>query len=439
MRHAILILVLAAYGFLNLVLPKIAGGYVTYIVTSLCWLLLALITLRISMYGKVRLWLLDKALIAMSATIAVFQIVVLIFAGVFTSFGKSPYLFTPYALAINITYFSSILLGVELSRAYLIRTSGRRKTTLAIGLTAVLYASISIPLGKFISLNEPTELAKFFGSVYLPSLAENLLASYLALLGGPIPAVAYRGTLEAFEWLSPILPNPTWGIKALVGVMAPTIGFVAIERFTTPTTLSRLGLLAKARRLRKITKAKGSSPVGWMTVSMLCVLMVWTSTGLLGFYPTVIISGSMRPTMDVGDVAFIIQTPADNLKPGDIVQYWRESEMIVHRIYDTYQTASYRLFITKGDANQGPDREPVLPSQIQGKLIFIIPKIGWISIYVKTAIAGIWSFFSANTLLAYVTLTITAFMASIYMIHAYKSRSTGRRTSLDRRKGWPRR
>jgi len=439
MRYTIPILVLAAYTFLNIALPKIAGGYMTYVATSLCWLLLALITLGISRYGRVKLWLFDKPLIAISATIGVFQIVVLIFAGVFTSFGKSPYLFTPYALTINIIYFSSILLGVELSRAYLVRTSGRRKTTLAIGLTALLYASISIPLGKFMSLSEPMELTKFLGSVYLPSVAESLLASYLAFLGGPVSALAYRGTLEAFEWLSPILPNPTWGIKALIGVMAPTVGFIAVDRFTTPNALSRLGALAKARRLRKITKAKESSPVGWMTVSMLFVLMVWASTGLLGFYPTVIISGSMRPTMDVGDVAVIIQTPADNLKPGDIIQYWRESEMIVHRIYDIYQTASYKLFITKGDANQGPDREPVLPSQIHGKLIFIVPKIGWISIYVKTAIAGILSFFSANTMLGYATLIITAFMASIYMIHAYRSQSIRRRMSLNRRRGWPRR
>ena len=58
----------------------------------------------------------------MAALIAALQIVVLVFTAFFTGFGKNPYTFTPTAIIINIAYFSSSLLGWELSRAYLIKS-----------------------------------------------------------------------------------------------------------------------------------------------------------------------------------------------------------------------------------------------------------------------------------------------------------------------------
>ena len=43
-----------------------------------------------------------------------------------------------------------------------------------------------------------------------------------------------------------------------------------------------------------------------------------------------------------------------------------------------------KIFITKGDANSEPDVDPVMPDQVTGKVVFTIPKLGWIPIFFKT-------------------------------------------------------
>ncbi len=418
-------LVLIIYAVMHLAIR----GPATYIAAPLLWLFLAYATLKMAgSRARIRLWRSSRSITITSASIAGFEIVVFVFAGIFTSFGESPYQFTPLFLVINTFFFMSNLIGVELSRAYLAQTCSKRKLTLALGLISLLYAAVSIPLATYTRLNpnSPLGLAEFSATTFLPALAESLLATYLALLGGPIASIAYRGILTSFEWLSPILPNPSGSIKAFIGVMAPTIGFLYISQTTTPTFLSRIGMPTETERRRRLTKTKKSSPVGWTIIFMLCVLMVWTSMGLLGFYPTIIASGSMRSTLDVGDIVIVVPVDPSKLHVGDIIQYRQEEEMIVHRVVETLQSGKTKLFTTKGDANNAPDQSPVFSSQIRGKVVFTIPKLGWIPIYFKAAIAGVWIFILVNTTLAYIVLTTIVLSASIYTFNAYRKRSNRR-------------
>ena len=374
----------------------------------------------------------------MAALIGIFQIVALIDAGLITGFGRSPQTFTPRGLMITSIYALSPLLGMELSRAYLLKTIGKKKPFLTLGLVTLLYSFITISIIGFITIltsNEPLLISEFIGSRFLPTVTENLLASYLALLAGPIASLAYRAPLIAFEWFFPILPDLTWGFESLIGVMAPTIGFAVINQITPLTTLRKAGIKTKLKpkRFRRLDKRTKSSPKIWTVISLLCVLIVWTSTGLLGFYPTVVASGSMRPAMDVGDLAIVVSADPSKIQVGDIIQYWQEGEMTLHRVVEITGEGGTRLFVTKGDDNPIPDTDPVFPAQIRGKLIFTIPKLGWIPIYTKTAIANIWSFLTANTILAYAIVSTITLTASIYTIHAYKNRP---HRYWRRKRGW---
>jgi signal peptidase len=187
------------------------GGFMAFLFPIICWSLATLTILNVYGVEKIRLWF-NKQVVVIAILTATFQIVSLIFVSLFTSFGRSPYAFTPAAIILNIAYFSSALIAMELSRAYLIKSCPKRKIFTGIALTALFYAFISFSLTKFLTLGASAEMAKFLGSDFLPALAQSLFATYLALLGGPAASIAYLGTLEAFEWLSPILPNPPWAI-----------------------------------------------------------------------------------------------------------------------------------------------------------------------------------------------------------------------------------
>jgi signal peptidase len=60
----------------------------------------------------------------------------------------------------------------------------------------------------------------------------------------------------------------------------------------------------------------------------------------------------------------------------------------MHRVIEIQETAGAKRFITKGDANDSPDVEPVIPQNVVGKVVVTIPKIGWVSIVVKRFFTG---------------------------------------------------
>lgn len=400
------------YIITDLALPNVVSGIAFYIAYSLCWILLALTVIKLSKSKNIEILGINNSFLTTAATIAVLQIVTLVFTGVLTSFGTSPYSHTPLYLALNIIFFMSTIFGMELSRAYIVKTCCQRRPTLALGLIALFYATITISLSRFLSLDlSPLGLAEFSASVFLPALAESLLATYLTFLSNPISAITYRGILQGFEWLSPILPNPSWSVNALIGVMVPTVGFLTIHQSTIPRYMRKHG---------RIVKVKKSSTLSWTAVAMISVLAIWGSTGMLGFRPSIISSGSMTPALQVGDIIITIEASPDDIKIGDIIQYSGENEIIAHRVVDIQKEGNTRFFITQGDNNNVPDQNPVHPSQIVGKLVLTIPKLGWVSIAIKTFFAEAYAFFTTNLTYTFTTVGIVL-VCSVFGIHRYRN------------------
>jgi signal peptidase len=369
-------------------------GIWAYIVPSICWITLALITLKIHGATNIRSKF-SKTLTILAALTAATQIVILIFVAIFTSFGRSPY--ASSSTALNILYFSSGLIGTELVRAQLITTFPKNKRLIGIALITLLFAIINFSPARYLALGETVETTRFLGANLLPTIAAGLFASFLALLGGPIASIAYLGTLQTFEWFSPILPTPDWTIQALIGTLVPTIGFIIIHETTKPFTLLRHGLLSRKEATFKIRKNKKNSfPFGWIAIALIALFLMWSNSGLLGFQPSIVASGSMQPNLNVGDMAIVIHSKPFDIKVGDIIQYRGESEPVIHRVINKYQEQSQTYFITKGDANNAQDPKPVSENQVIGKATFIIPKLGWASIGLKEAASATYIFISTT-------------------------------------------
>ncbi len=247
-----------------------------------------------------------------------------------------------------------------------------------VAFVAVLYTVLSLPLARITGLRPELASIPYVNSTVLPTLAENMLASFLALLGGPLAALAYRGILQAFWWFSPILPNLPWAFKGLIGVVAPIVGLVVAN--TLRSSLRRRG---QARR-----EGEGSL-VGWVVTTIVAVAVIWFAVGLFPVHPTTVIGGSMRPALDVGDVVIVVKAPADAIQPGDIIQF-REAEgtTTVHRVVEIQEIEGNMVFVTQGDDNRAPDPNPVLADNVVGKVVFNIPKIGWAAIAVKEFFMG---------------------------------------------------
>ncbi len=98
---------------------------------------------------------------------------------------------------------------------------------------------------------------------------------------------------------------------------------------------------------------------------------------IFGFAQIIVISGSMQPAIDVGDMLVIQEQSA--YKVNDIVTYNLNQNLITHRVIDITDTG----FITQGDANNVAD-DPVPVSDVEGKVVLQIPGVGNLLIFLKT-------------------------------------------------------
>lgn len=89
-----------------------------------------------------------------------------------------------------------------------------------------------------------------------------------------------------------------------------------------------------------------------------------------GVGASVVLSGSMEPTLSVGDLLIIQERESYNT--GDIVVYQSGSTPVVHRIV----AISDGTVITRGDANNADDT-PFLAAAIKGEVVAAIPLVGY--------------------------------------------------------------
>ena len=109
-----------------------------------------------------------------------------------------------------------------------------------------------------------------------------------------------------------------------------------------------------------------------------------------------IVSPSMVPAINVLDVVVTmrVNNPED-LKKGDIITFnstdYRYSGVLVtHRIVNIEKTSSGEyLFTTKGDNNNTQDSSRISFDEIYGRVLFRIPKIGYIQYYLSSVLGWV--------------------------------------------------
>jgi len=385
---AIPVLVIAVFLLTNLYIPLIFKGKMIFIVDTILWATIIPTTLLISKITQTNIWRTDKTLIQIAALIAIFQISLAVFTAFFMGFGKNLNVWTLSTLTIYFPFLFAPFLAIEFSRALLAQIMIKRKPTIAILLISLFYTFIASTIPRYLALTTPLAVTEFLIRTFIPTLAISLLATYLAYLGGLPANLTYMTLPTLFTWFSPILPNIQWQTQSILTVIAGTIGFLILDQAVKPlpTPHERFHL--------KLKKGKGQLPY-WTVIALIGLITIWSSTGMLGFTPTIIASESMQPTLNPGDVTIVLSTPPQTIKIGDIIQYKTAEEPIIHRVIDKYEASDSIWFITQGDANNVPDN-PVSEHQVIGKVIFVIPKLGWISIYLKEV-----------TTQTYVLLTVT--------------------------------
>ena len=123
------------------------------------------------------------------------------------------------------------------------------------------------------------------------------------------------------------------------------------------------------------------------------ILAAWAAIGLVGGLGTAItaplivggttltvLSGSMRPTLTVGDVVLVEEVGPQEVRIGDVISFrdpHDPSRLLTHRVRDIRVEGSAVAFVTKGDANTGVERWRIPSSGGLGRVVWRVPLLGY--------------------------------------------------------------
>jgi signal peptidase len=311
------------------------------------------------------------------------QVCVCILLGLLSGFGNSPYSHALSMIVLNLWFVATKLMGIETARWYLGKTIGRINAGLGFVIAWLVPFILWIPIGKFSLPGGPESTFRLVGGTLIPTASENLLAAYLAISAGPLASIAYLGVLQAFEWISPILPDLPWLGEAFVGALVPLLGLMVLNNQET-TQADQAQTQSEAK-----TKGEGNASAGsWLLVLMLAVGVIWLNSGALGVRPSLINGNSMNPMLYPGDVVITRVIAPERIQVGDVIRFHRDGIDVVHRVKEVQANGSTLVFITRGD-NNNVDDSPVMAEQLEGKVVLTIPKVGWVGIFFRQALAAV--------------------------------------------------
>jgi signal peptidase len=119
----------------------------------------------------------------------------------------------------------------------------------------------------------------------------------------------------------------------------------------------------------------------WLIAGLLAGLVLAAGVPVLaGYRSFTVMSGSMRPTLGVGDVVVTRKIAARNARVGDVITFpdpEDRTRLITHRV-TTLHIAGERVFVsTKGDANNHAERWNVPADGHVGRVAYHLPLIGY--------------------------------------------------------------
>lgn len=202
----------------------------------------------------------------------------------------------------------------------------------------------------------------------LPSAAQSFLLTAICLTGGSMPAILYRSIYRIFIFAFPYIPSLPWVATSVIGITYPVLFSMFLwEEYQI------------CARLKPPAQKENIFQFG----SSLAVLVIfsWFIVGVFPIYPSVILTGSMQPLIDPGDVILVRKFSEEKeiyrLQAGDIISFQANGVLVTHRIASVEEDEAGNLsFVTKGDNNESEDPWTLGPNDLKGLVAHVVPKIG---------------------------------------------------------------
>lgn len=279
--------------------------------------------------------------------------------GIFTGFLDSPYKHNLISIIQNILPITILIVIEEISRYIIITKSRKNKTIIVLSILLFTLFDLFINIGLY-DINSKKGIFDIIVLLIVPSISKNILLTYTTYKGGYTPSITYRVILEIIIYLVPIFADLGDYIDSVFKIVLPMIFLYRL--------IVVYGKKAKID-IRKQKEIRKKATIVLIAMSTILWILVYLVSGYFKYYLVVVATGSMQPTINVGDAVIIEQIKDkkyEKIKKGQILAYRHDGKIIIHRVAEIKRISNYYVFKTKGDNNKEIDNWLVYQKQIIG-------------------------------------------------------------------------
>ena len=119
-----------------------------------------------------------------------------------------------------------------------------------------------------------------------------------------------------------------------------------------------------------------------VAIIVLCAVFLMGSR-ILGYQCFTVISGSMEPKYNVGDLIYVKEVDVNGIQEGDDITFILNEDLVIATHQVVRIDAENQRFYTKGIANDIEDQDPVHFKNVLGVPQFSIPMLGYVSNFIQ--------------------------------------------------------
>lgn len=145
----------------------------------------------------------------------------------------------------------------------------------------------------------------------------------------------------------------------------------------------------KPKGIARLVKVATRVLIGLVIAASAVIAAVVVGPRFLPYQALVVRSGSMSPAIPTGSVAFYREEPATEVRVGQVILFAEPGDPtihITHRVVKIVSTSTGTYFVTKGDANAGPDDWRVPATGTGWYAVYHVPYLG----YAIVDLSGEW-------------------------------------------------
>ena len=356
-------LIIFAYVYKNIILVQYLN--LEQIITSTYLIIISFISILLLGIRKTPNKILEKNVM----NFLIYQIIIYFLItygiGIFIGFLSNSYSLKITSIIKHLIPAIIFIITTELVRYTVISANKDKKYPIVVITILIILLELLMTINAY-KTNTFEGIFKLIASSLIPLSVKHYMLSYLSYSTGIKSPIIYRLILDLYIYIAPIFPNFGEALQSIINII-----------FNIIIYLSNYQIVNERQYKEPEFKTK-KFDVTDLAYTIIIVFVVCLASGKMRYSIISIGSGSMSPTFNKGDAVVLDQKPAkNNIKKQDIIVFENHGKLTIHRIIRIEEKNNETYYYTKGDANNVEDNVELTYEDVKGKLLFIVPYVGY--------------------------------------------------------------